>query len=464
MADTQFAQPPGMGDMNEHENRRSSRRRSRSPRRRRRSPSYSRSRSRERRPRRKKKKSLWDQAPSALATGDTGALAGFTPGIQVQLPDGTTADMGQVMGRNNPVPAQAANRAALAALAAGNPTDLMHVTRQARRLYFGNLPFGATQDELKLFLNQTMETAQGPSRDPGDAILSVYINHQRRFAFVEFRTMEEATQSMALDGLMYCGESLKVGRPANYNPALLPPETQKRLQQTGKLNTGNLGIISNQVPDGPNKIFCGGLPYELADDQVKELLTTYGPLKAFHMVKDTQTGMSKGFCFFEYQSGTVTEDAVTGLHGIQIGDRTLTVRRHSAQNQKQALGAGFENMGIPDVQALADASAVPEQPTTVLCLLQMVTEADLLDMNEYREILEDVQSECTNYGVVRSLEIPRPSSTGQTIPGTGKVFVEFDTVDQANAAKQALEGRTFDNRTVLVKFMDLEKYRQRQFD
>lgn len=64
--------------------------------------------------------------------------------------------------------------------------------------------------------------------------------------------------------------------------------------------------------------------YELGEEQVKELLTTYGALKSFHLVKDMQTGVSKGFCFFEYAEAGVTQDSIQGLNGIQIGDRTLT--------------------------------------------------------------------------------------------------------------------------------------------
>ncbi len=34
--------------------------------------------------------------------------------------------------------------------------------------------------------------------------------------------------------------------------------------------------------------------------QVKELLTSFGPLKAFNLVKDSATGLSKGYAFCEY--------------------------------------------------------------------------------------------------------------------------------------------------------------------
>ena len=38
----------------------------------------------------------------------------------------------------------------------------------------------------------------------------------------------------------------------------------------------------------------------------------------------------------------------------------------------------------------------------------------------FADILEDVKEECSKYGVVRSMEIPRPI-TGIEVPGCGKV-------------------------------------------
>jgi splicing factor U2AF subunit len=46
------------------------------------------------------------------------------------------------------------------------------------------------------------------------------------------------------------------------------------------------------VPDTPDKIFIGGLPMYLTDDQVVELLKSFGELKAFNLVKDAN-GQSK---------------------------------------------------------------------------------------------------------------------------------------------------------------------------
>lgn len=54
----------------------------------------------------------------------------------------------------------------------------------------------------------------------------------------------------------------------------------------------------------------------------------------------------------------------------------------------------------------------------------MVTPDELRDEEEYEDILEDIREECSKYGVVRSLEIPRPIE-GVDVPGCGKVSIKM---------------------------------------
>lgn len=44
-----------------------------------------------------------------------------------------------------------------------------------------------------------------------------------------------------------------------------------------------------------------------------------------------------------------------------------------------------------------------------------------MEEEEYEDILEDIKEECNKYGVVRSVEIPRPIE-GVDVPGCGKVY------------------------------------------
>lgn len=163
------------------------------------------------------------------------------------------------------------------------------ITRQARRLYVGNIPFGVTEDEMMEFFNQQMHLV-GLAQAAGSPILACQINLDKNFAFLEFRSIDETTQAMAFDGIHFKGQSLKIRRPHDYQPMPGITDTPVIKPAVGKHNLlfyGNhivkssvsdniqmkfAGVISTIVPDSPHKIFIGGLPNYLNEDQVILLL------------------------------------------------------------------------------------------------------------------------------------------------------------------------------------------------
>lgn len=55
-------------------------------------------------------------------------------------------------------------------------------------------------------------------------------------------------------------------------------------------------------------------------------------------------------------------------------------------------------------------------PTEVLCLMNMVLPEELLDDEEYEEIVEDVRDECSKYGLVKSIEIDLQKMLRKNLP------------------------------------------------
>uniref|UniRef100_A0A8C1WHZ2 Splicing factor U2AF subunit n=1 Tax=Cyprinus carpio TaxID=7962 RepID=A0A8C1WHZ2_CYPCA len=340
----------------------------------------------------------------------------------------------------------ASTNVGLAVAPAQVPIVGSQMTRQARRLYVGNIPFGVTEESMAEFFNTQMRLA-GLSQAPSSPVLAVQINQDKNFAFLEFRSVDETTQAMAFDGIIFQGQSLKIRRPHDYRP--LPGISEQPAFHVP-------GVVSTVVPDSPHKLFIGGLPNYLNDDQVKELLTSFGPLKAFNLVKDSATSLSKGYAFCEYVDISVTDQAVAGLHGMQLGDKKLIVQRAS-------VGAKNANptpvtLQVPGLQRVQNSGL----PTEVLCLLNMVMPEELLDDEDYEEILEDIREECCKYGTVRSIEIPRPVD-GVEVPGCGKIFVEYVSAAECQKAMQALTGRKFANRVVVTKYYDPDMYHRHEF-
>lgn len=63
----------------------------------------------------------------------------------------------------------------------------------------------------------------------------------------------------------------------------------------------------SQMIDANERVFVGGLPYYLTDDQCRELLASFGAIKSFDLVKDRETGNSKGCAVsFSYETSSHT--------------------------------------------------------------------------------------------------------------------------------------------------------------
>jgi splicing factor U2AF subunit len=288
-----------------------------------------------------------------------------------------------------------------------------------------------TEPDIQAFFDDVIDRALG-TKTPDGQVISVYINRERHFAFVELKTIELTSACMNLDGISFRGQPLKIRRPNDYNPAIVP----KDLGPLPTLNLAALGIVSTTVNDSPYKVFVGGLPYHLNDEQVKELLQAFGPLKSFHLVKELNSNLSKGYGFCEYMDPSVTDAACAGLNDMKLGDKTLTVRRAMTSEGAKlvasysgTVNSGLE-MGLDPAQAamhamsMAGIGGIPSipigDPSRVIVLLNMVTAEELEDEEEYADIVDDIKGECERFGAVRSIAVPRPQDGGNA-SAVGKV-------------------------------------------
>lgn len=373
----------------------------------------------------------------------------------------------------HPDPLEAAKAAAAiinATILKGTTKTAPALTRQARRLYVGNIPFNVTENEIIDFFQFNMISTQ-----PGSPVLACQINLDKNFAFVEFRSVEETTNAISLDGTLCKGQPLKIRRPHDYQPVA---GSDNAPAPTESLGVGAPGSISTIVADSPNKIYIGGLPTNMTDDQVKDILSAFGQLRAFNLIRDPSTLASKGYAFCEYLDPSITDHAITSLHGFDLVDKKLIVQRASVGSKVGGQTSGNSNptstaiaapviIQVPGLTNISQTST-PRVLTEILCLMNMVEPNELLDDEEYEDILEDIRDECSKYGKVNSIVIPRPSKdqqgdTDHQVPGLGKVFVEFDSATEAQRAQRNLSGRRFANRLVATSYFDRDRYRNKEF-
>ncbi|KAF9485468.1 hypothetical protein BDN70DRAFT_795574 [Pholiota conissans] len=338
-----------------------------------------------------------------------------------------------------------------------------NLSRQSRRLYIGSITPDVNEQNLADFFNSKMIEMSIGTGGPGNPVLAVQCNYEKNYAFVEFRSAEDATAAMAFDGIIFINGPLKIRRPKDYggiemsSPGVHVP-----------------GVVSTNVPDSINKVFVGGLPPYLNEENVMELLKSFGELKAFNLVRENGTGASKGFAFFEYVDAGVTDVAIQSLNGMELGDKYLVVQRASVGAKPGTPGL-LPNPNLPYDQFEIPRPIMPagKDPTTdarILLMLNMVTTEDLVDDADYGDLYEDVKEECSNYGTVEDLRIPRPvkkdkSKWGETgitaqdaarldeAAGVGRVYVKYESPESASKALNALAGRSFAGRSIIATLL-----------
>lgn len=403
------------------------------------------------------------------APGETGPLAGIDTSALVLLLRGKAAIRhggGVSSGANIPhtsiaaaPPAPAIQAASLQHASGAQLSDAtMQTTRHARRLYVGNLPADTTEMQIGDFFNRALVASKG-SESGDEPVISVYINLDKRFAFIETRTVREAIAGLCLDGVKFRSLFLRVRRPNDYVPqgiaSVSPPEG---------FNPAVLGIVSTQVSDGPNKMFIGGIPYTLTEDQVKGLLQSYGELAAFNLIKEPTSGMSKGFAFFEYVDNSVVDEACEGLHGMPVGDKTLTVRRATQSNSSGATHAsGLARPNGDGSEILVKVSELMQNSTRVIQLIDIADRDELCDNAVFSDICQDIEEEAAKFGKVEGVVINRPSDKPSSAVAIGHAFIKFVELEDAESAQICLDGRKFGSRVVSARFFDEQRFESHHF-
>jgi len=73
------------------------------------------------------------------------------------------------------------------------------------------------------------------------------------------------------------------------------------------------------------KLFVGSLPWEVDDAKLAEIFSQAGTVVSAQVVKDRDTGRSRGFAFVEMSTDEEAAAAVEKLNGLDIDGRKIVV-------------------------------------------------------------------------------------------------------------------------------------------
>ena len=82
------------------------------------------------------------------------------------------------------------------------------------------------------------------------------------------------------------------------------------------------------------KLFVGGLPFSMTDEELQEAFAKHGTVASAVIIKDRDTGRSKGFGFVEFEKDDEGKAAEKALNGTELSGRTITVNEARPREER----------------------------------------------------------------------------------------------------------------------------------
>jgi RNA recognition motif-containing protein len=90
-------------------------------------------------------------------------------------------------------------------------------------------------------------------------------------------------------------------------------------------------------------IYVGNCPYDVTEDQLRDLFAAYGEVEKVNIITDRDTGRPRGFAFVEMTEASAAEAAIKGVNGTDLGGRALNV--NEARPKRDGGGGGGRRGG-----------------------------------------------------------------------------------------------------------------------
>lgn len=86
------------------------------------------------------------------------------------------------------------------------------------------------------------------------------------------------------------------------------------------------------------KLYVGGLAYSVTDKELEELFAEQGKVVSAVIIKDRDSGQSKGFGFVEMDDIKEGQNAIKELDGKEVSGRSIVVNEARPQEDRRPSG------------------------------------------------------------------------------------------------------------------------------
>ncbi|XP_055386168.1 squamous cell carcinoma antigen recognized by T-cells 3 [Condylostylus longicornis] len=174
--------------------------------------------------------------------------------------------------------------------------DDIDFTKDHLRIFLSNLDYNLTEEqiksglpELKIVNIDLIKAANGRSRG---------------FCYLELSSEEEVKKALSLDRKML------EGRPMYISSVLRDKEKRQKFKYSGGIE--------------PRKVFVKGLPYDITQEELRELFEPFGKISDIRIVYH-KSGKPKGIAYIEYENENSASLATLKLDNYELKEHKINV-------------------------------------------------------------------------------------------------------------------------------------------
>ena len=184
----------------------------------------------------------------------------------------------------------------------------------AHKIYIKGLPWVTHDKELKDFFKVCgkITTVELPLDENGRSSGTAYITFSKR---------SELEAALELDGQTWPGTERWL----------------KILESSGASPRKSFGGPMEK-PEGCDTVFVGNLPWDVEEDQLRELFSSAGEIATVRFATD-ESGAFKGFGHIQFYDGSHT-DAAVALAGSDVNGRAIRVDFAPPRQKRESFGDG----------------------------------------------------------------------------------------------------------------------------
>ncbi len=88
-------------------------------------------------------------------------------------------------------------------------------------------------------------------------------------------------------------------------------------------------------------LFVGNLSYSTTDSDLEAVFSAYGAVEKASVVRDRETGQSRGFGFVEMTNANEATQAINALNGREMNGRAMNVNEARPREERRGGGGGY---------------------------------------------------------------------------------------------------------------------------